>query len=103
MSLLFDPNTTTTAIHIAHRACAPSRTDVGHLPAQVVEGPGRITYVRLLRADLGAVCWCGWERDLNVRQRHSGGQEIQPYLEGYRAGAPAPSRRLGEQLARGAS
>lgn len=83
VSLLFDPNTTTTAIHIAHRACAPSRTDVGDLPAQVVGGPGRITYVRFLHADLGAVLV--WERDLNVRQRHAGGQEIQPYLEGYRA------------------
>jgi hypothetical protein len=83
VSLLFDPNTTTMAIHIAHRACAPSRTDMGDLPAQVVEGPGRITYVRFLRADLGAVLV--WERNLNVRQRHSGGQEVQPYLEGYRA------------------
>ncbi len=77
MSLLFDPNTTTTAIHIAHRACAPSRTDVGDLPAQVVEGPGRITYVRLLRADLGAVLV--WERGPKRAPRDSGGQEIQPY------------------------
>ncbi len=95
VSLLVDPNTTTTAIHIAHRTCSPSRADVADLPAQGLGGPGRITYVRLWQPHLGAALI--WERDLHVRRRHFGGRDIQPYLEGYRA-AGFGAWRVGKPL-----
>jgi hypothetical protein len=78
VSVVFDPNAAAAVVKFAHAGCAPSRADVTDLPAERLSDSGGITYI--------------WERNLDVRLVGPEDEEIQPYLENYRAAGFAPVR-----------